>query len=161
MRSIGYTLAALSVLVATGAAAQTPGFGIGRRTNQEQQNQGGGKLPSAKEEKRFPLGNAWIAVSLNGKAYSGSERPTFALDDQFRLRGFGGCNTFSATAYPLREQGIAVGPLAMTKRACDKAVMANETAFLTALRGSAKWETVVGSLIIKGPTGELKFERSL
>lgn len=162
MRSIGYALAALSLLVATGAAAQTPGFGIGRRTNQEQQNQGGGgKLPAAKEEKRFPLGNAWIAVSLNGKPYAGSERPTFHLDDQFRLRGFGGCNTFSATAYPLREQGIAVGPLALTKRSCDKGVEAAETAFLTALRTSAKWDTVVGSLVIKGPSGEIKFERSL
>ena len=158
MRSIGFAMVALGLVVATGVAAQTPGFG--RRTNQEQ-HQKGTPLPSGKEEKRFPLGNAWIAVSLNGKTYSGSERPTVILDDQFRLRGFGGCNTFSATAYPLREQGIAVGPLAMTKRSCDKGVMATETAYLTALRGSAKWDTIVGSLVIKGPNGELKFERSL
>jgi heat shock protein HslJ len=114
-----------------------------------------------KEEKRFPLGAAWIATSIDGKVYAGSERPSFALDDQFRVRGFGGCNSFTASAFPLREQGIAVGPLAITKKACDKSLMEAETKFLTALRTSAKWDTQVGSLIIKGPNGELRFERSL
>lgn len=112
-------------------------------------------------EKRFPIGQSWIAISLNGKTFSGVERPGFTLDEQFRVRGFGGCNTFSATAFPLREQGIAVGPLALTRRNCPKEVMAAELAFLTALRTSAKWDTQIGSLIIKGPNGELKFERSL
>ena len=159
MRSIVYAIAAVS-LVATvlDASAQTPGFG--RRGNQDQQPQQGQK-PPPKEEKRFPLSQSWIAVSLNGKPFAGTERPTFRLDDQFRLRGFGGCNTYSATAYPLKEQGLAVGPIAMTKKSCDKGVMAVEMQYLTALRTSAKWDTVVGSLVIKTPTGELKFERSL
>ena len=87
--------------------------------------------------------------------------PTFTLDQQYRAKGFGGCNTFSATAYPLREQGLAVGPVAMTKRACEKGQSAAEMQYLTALRTAAKWDTVVGSLVIKGPNGELKFERSL
>jgi heat shock protein HslJ len=61
----------------------------------------------------------------------------------------------------MREQGFAVGPLAITKRACDKAKMDSEMAFFTALRTSAKWDSQVGSLIIKGPNGEIRFERSL
>jgi heat shock protein HslJ len=130
------------------------------RGNQDQQ-QSGTITPNQKEEKKFPLGQSWIAVSMNGKSFPGAERPSFTLDDQFRVRGFGGCNTFSTTAFPLREQGIAVGPLALTKRSCDGGVMASEKAFLTALRTSAKWETTVGTLIIRGPNGELKFERSL
>ena len=164
MRSIGYGALALSLVVATGAMAQgigSVGWGARGRGNQEQHKPQEGARPPTKEEKRFPLGQSWIAVSLNGKVLGGTERPTFTLDDQFRVRGFGGCNTFSATAYPLREQGIAVGPIAMTKRSCDKGVMASEMQFLTALRTSAKWDTVVGSLVIKGPNGELKFERSL
>ncbi|WP_245512954.1 META domain-containing protein [Enterovirga rhinocerotis] len=155
--------------VATAAQAQSLGnFGWGQSGgggggNESQQQGGQSGLSSIKksQEKRFPLGAAWIAVSLNGKAYSGSERPAFRLDDQFRVHGFGGCNSFSTTAYPLREQGIAVGPLALTKRNCDKGVMATEMAFLTALRTSAKWDTMVGTLIIKGPNGEIRFERSL
>jgi len=158
MRSLVYGLAVVTLVA---AAFEAQAQGMGRRTNQEQHNQQGGLRPPPKEEKRFPLGQSWIAISLNGKPFGGTERPTFTLDEQFRVRGFGGCNTFSATAYPLREQGIAVGPIAMTKRSCDKGVSATEMQFLTALRTSAKWETLVGSLVLKSPNGELKFERSL
>ena len=159
MRSLGYAIIAVSLVsAATGAFAQ----GVSRRgSSQEQHQQGAGQAPPQREEKRFPLGHSWIATSFNGKPYTGSERPTFTLDDRFRLRGFAGCNTFSATAFPLRQQGIAVGPLAITKRSCERDVMAAETAFLSALRTSAQWDTVVGSLVIKGPNGEMKFERSL
>ena len=69
------------------------------------------KVPQpGQQDKIFPLGSSWVAVSLNGKAFGG-ERPTFSLDDQLRARGFGGCNNYSATTYPLREQGMAVGPV--------------------------------------------------
>jgi heat shock protein HslJ len=120
------------------------------------------KVPQpSQRDKIFPLGSSWLAVSLNGKPFSLSERPTFALDDQLRARGFGGCNTFAATAYPLREQGLAVGPLAITKRSCDKAVLAAEQAFFVALRTSAKWDIQGSTLTIKSQNGELKFERAL
>ncbi len=119
-----------------------------------------GEVPPPKQEKVFPVGSSWIAVSLNGKTFSG-ERPSFTLDQQFRAKGFGGCNTYSATAYPLRQQGLAVGPFAMTKRACEKAVMAIEQAFLVALRSSEKWETQGAYLVIHTQNGELRFERAL
>lgn len=144
-------------LSATAADAQ----GAMRRRGNESDTKANEPRPGQKEEKKFPLGSSWIAVSINGKPFGGTERPAFSLDDQFRARGFGGCNSFSATAFPLKEQGIAVGPLALTRRECDKGVMATEQSFLTALRTAAKWDTVVGSLVIKGPNGELKFERSL
>jgi heat shock protein HslJ len=119
------------------------------------------KVPQPGErDKIFPLGSSWVAVSLNGKPFGG-ERPSFKLDDQLRASGFGGCNTFSATAYPLREQGLAVGPFALTKRTCDKSVMATEQAFLVALRSSAKWDIQGRNLIIRTQAGELRFERSL
>lgn len=113
-----------------------------------------------KRDKVFPLKSTWVAISLNNKPFSG-DRPSFTLDDQFRAHGFGGCNTFSATAYPLREQRFAVGPLALTKKACDKAVMTTEQQFLIALRTSAQWDIVGSSLVIKTQNGELKFERGL
>lgn len=113
-----------------------------------------------KIEKNFPLGKNWIAVSLNGKRYGGAERPSFVLDSQFRARGFGGCNTFSAVAFPLRDMGIAVGPLALTRRACDKGVQSAETAYLSALRYAQKWDIINGQLVMKGPAGELRFDRT-
>lgn len=157
MRSLGCAILFMGALAAsTAAEAQSRRS----RGNQDQQSSGF-VAPVKKEEKRFPLGQSWIAVSLNNKSIGGTERPAFTLDDHFRVRGFGGCNSFSATAFPLKEQGLAVGPLAMTKRSCDAAVMATEQSFFTALRTSAKWDTVIGTLVIKGPNGELKFERSL
>ncbi|MCB5175468.1 MULTISPECIES: META domain-containing protein [Microvirga] len=111
-------------------------------------------------DKVFPLGSSWVAVSLNGKPFTG-DRPSFRLDDQLRASGFGGCNTYSATAYPLREQGLAVGPFALTKRSCDKSAMAIEQAFLVALRTSAKWDIQGRNLIIRTQNGELRFERAI
>ena len=126
----------------------------------------GGQAPPAKpvgprQEKPFPLGSSWIATSLNGRPLGG-DRPSFTLNQQFRATGFGGCNNYSATAYPLRQQGFAVGPFALTRKQCGKDAMALENAFLVALRGSAKWETQGSQLIIRTQTGgELRFERAL
>ena len=161
MRSIGFAAILILAIAASDAAHAQSFRGRAGRPGDDQKTPQSGFNPVHKEEKRFPLGSSWIAVSMNGKQFGGTERPAFRLDDQYRVRGFGGCNSFSATAFPLKEQGIAVGPLALTKRACEKDLMASEQAFLMALRTSAKWDTVVGTLVIKGPNGELKFERSL
>src|SRR6185312_13579322 len=38
-------------------------------------------VPGAKaQEKVFPLGTTWTAVSLNGKSFSGGDRPSFIVD---------------------------------------------------------------------------------
>ncbi len=110
-------------------------------------------------EKVFPVGVSWVAVSLGGKTFSG-DRPTFNLDSQFRGRGFGGCNTYSATVYPLRNQTLAVGPIALTKRQCPGG-NAMEQSFLMALRSAQKWDIVGSTLIMQTGNGELRFNRSL
>ncbi|EIM27804.1 META domain-containing protein [Microvirga lotononidis] len=120
------------------------------------------KVPQPGEGgKIFPLNSAWVAVSLNGKPFTG-ERPSFRLDDQLRATGFSGCNTYATAAYPLREQGLAVGPFALTKKSCDKSTMALEQAFLVALRSSGKWDIQGRNLIIQTQNGgRLILERSL
>jgi heat shock protein HslJ len=114
-----------------------------------------------KPQKTFPTDVQWTLVSMGGKSVGGGERPSISLDTQFRARGFGGCNTFSATAYPLQQQHFAVGPIAATKKACDKGVMDFERAFLLAFRTSQLWDTKDGYLIIQSQHGELKFQRSI
>lgn len=159
--------AALAGAIAVAALAAGPalaqgtnnitGFGAGR--NQEKKPQ---YVPGAKpQEKMFPLGASWTAVSLNGKPYTGADRPSFIIDTQYRARGYGGCNTFTATAFPLREQHLAVGPLALTKKSCDKALAATEQAFLIALRTSGAWDLVGSQLVIRTQNGELRFDRAL
>lgn len=118
------------------------------------------KVPQPRQEKIFPVGSSWTAVSLNGKPFSG-ERPSFRLDTQMRATGFSGCNTYSTTAYPLRDQGMAVAPFALTKKTCDKASMGIEQAFLMALRTAGKWDIQGQTLTIKSQNGELRFERVL
>jgi heat shock protein HslJ len=152
-----FRVAALIVAAAALTTAAEAQFkGDRGRAGQEPQY-----IPPAKREKQFPVPSRWIAISLNGKAYGGLERPSFTLDQQYRARGFGGCNNFEATAYPLREQRFAVGPLALTRKQCDKAVMDEERAFFVALRTAVQFDLDGAVLIIKGQNGELRFERSI
>ncbi|AWI87588.1 heat-shock protein [Methylobacterium sp. DM1] len=133
------------------------GFGGGKQPEKKPQY-----VPGAKpQEKMFPLGSMWTAVSMNGKPFTGADRPSFIIDAQYRARGYGGCNTFTATAFPLREQHLAVGPLALTKKTCDKALAASEQAFLIALRTAGKWDLDGSQLVIRSQNGELRFDRAL
>ena len=153
-------LAALLATFATVSAAHAQSAAtLGRPAGPTRQVDN--KVPQPGErDKVFPLNSSWVAVSLNGRPFTG-ERPSFRLDDQMRATGFAGCNTYTATAYPLRQQGLAVGPFALTKRSCDKAAQAIEQAFLVALRTSAKWDIQGPTLIIRTQNGELRFERAL
>lgn len=116
--------------------------------------------PIQQQEKNFPLGASWTAVSMNGKSIA-DRRATLQVDPSLRGTGFGGCNTFSASAYPLRQQAFAVGPLALTKRSCDKGASEFERSFLTALRAARSWDLVNGKLVIKGGAGEIHFDRGI
>jgi heat shock protein HslJ len=110
--------------------------------------------------KMFPVNVQWELESFNGRPSVG-DKPTLQLDSQLRMRGFAGCNTFSATAYPMKNQGIAVGPLALTKKECEKLVMELEKAYLLALRTSLQWQVKDGALYMLGEKSELKFQRAL
>jgi heat shock protein HslJ len=146
---------ATTTLVASDASAQ-------RRQQMPSREELGTPAPAPipQQEKNFPLGAAWSASTLNGKSVAGM-RATLLVDANLRGTGFGGCNTFSASAYPLRQQGFAVGPLALTKRTCDKDISGFERSYLTALRGARKWDLVQGRLVISTALGDLVFERAL
>lgn len=151
--------AAAALLWTPAVLAQTaadPGMLRGEEPGQTRQN-----VPQQRE-KQFPVGTSWAAISLNGKTYPvDRNRPYFTLDSQYQLRGFGGCNTFSATAYPLRAQGFAVSPFAVTRKSCGAAIDAAERAFLLALRMIQKWDLVKGQLVLQGSAGTLHADRSL
>lgn len=149
--------AAAPAMAQMGMGGNPSGFGAGKQPEKKPQY-----VPGAKpQEKMFPLGSMWTAVSMNGKPFTGADRPSFIIDAQYRARGYGGCNTFTATAFPLREQHLAVGPLALTKKTCDKALAASEQAFLIALRTAGKWDLDGSQLVIRSQNGELRFDRAL
>jgi heat shock protein HslJ len=135
-------------------------------------SKGGGKVGPGEEgppavqvgnEKLFPVDVNWLADSLNGKElWSGPDRPSIFIDKQLRLKGFDGCNMFSMTAYPLKKQKLAVGPLAIARNVCDKGVVDNERNFLNAVRGAREWDMEGANvLIVKGLGGTVRFERGL
>ena len=137
------------------------GFGAKHRRPDEEEKKPQYVPPTKVTEKQFPLDSTWTAVSINGKSFGGADRPSFIIDKQYRARGYGGCNTFAATAFPLKEQHIAVGPLALTKKSCDKGLAATEQAFFIALRTSAVLDFAGSQHVLKIPNGELKFDRAL
>lgn len=150
-----------AVLAAIGASLLVP-VDAGAQSRRKQPPPSGdtSQMPIAPVEKVFPLGASWSVIEFNGKPVY-DRRATLIVDQNLRGTGFAGCNTFSAAAYPLRQQGFAVGPIAVTKRACDAGTMAFEKAFLLALRGTQKWEMSNGRVILSGSQGRITLSRSL
>ena len=112
-------------------------------------------------QKNFPLDQTWQLKELNGKPVPAEIDVSLKIDSTLRGSGFAGCNSWSATMYPIKDQHLAVGPYALTKKQCDKDTMAIEFGFLSALLAQPIWDLVNGELVIKGPRGEMRLARSL
>ena len=138
-------LAALALVPGTNALAQ-------QQPNPQQEQ-------TPKEEKTFPKDSNWTLRSLNGKPVPAGMEATLRIDNQFRGAGFAGCNTFSATMWPVRGQRFAVGGIAVTKKACPPANMQFEQAYLNALCAGPTWDIVNGLLEVRSQAGSLSFAR--
>jgi heat shock protein HslJ len=112
-------------------------------------------------QKNFPLDQTWSLRELNGKPVPAGLDISLKIDGNLRGSGFTGCNSWSATMYPVKDQHLAVGPYALTKKQCPKDVMQLEIGFLSGLLGSPEWDLVNGDLVIKGPRGSMRLARSL
>lgn len=112
-------------------------------------------------QKSFPLDQTFSLRELNGKPVPASLDVSLKVDGSLRGSGFAGCNSWSGTVWPAKEQHILAGSFATTHKQCDKDTMAIETGFLGALLGSPAWDLVNGDLVIKGPRGTLRMVRSL
>ncbi|HXE25976.1 MAG TPA: META domain-containing protein [Roseiarcus sp.] len=112
-------------------------------------------------QKNFPLDETWSLRELNGKPVPPGLDISLKIDGTLRGSGYTGCNSWSATMYPVKDQHLAVGPYALTKKECPKDIKALEMGFLSALLGNPAWDLVNGDLVIKGPRGSLRLVRSL
>lgn len=61
----------------------------------------------------------------------------FEVDGSFN--GHGGCNSFFGSLEQ-SDTGISIGPIGATRMACPEPVMKRETAFITALQDTKKFE---------------------
>jgi heat shock protein HslJ len=111
--------------------------------------------------KNFPLDQTWSLRTLNDKAIPSGLDVSLKIDGNLRGSGYTGCNSWSASLYPVKDQKLLMGPIAITKKQCDKDIMAVETGFLGVLLGNPAWDLVNGELVIKGARGALHFDRSL
>ena len=117
--------------------------------------------PLPPQQKNFPLDQTWSLRELNGKAVPADLDVSLKIDGALRGTGYTGCNTWSATMYPIKDQHLLVGPYALTKKKCDKDTTAIEFGFLSALLAQPTWDLVNGDLVIKGARGTLRLVRSL
>ena len=117
--------------------------------------------PLPPQQKTFPLDQTWALREINNKPIPAGVDVSLKIDGSLRGSGYTGCNSWSATLYPVKDQHLLVGPYALTKKQCAKDIQAVEFGFLSALTGSPTWDLVNGDLIIKGPKGALRLARSL
>jgi heat shock protein HslJ len=154
-------LKSISVVAAVTAALcfTTAAYAASKGPQTEEDNEPPKPLPPM--QKNFPLDQTWSLRELNGKPVPAGLDISLKIDGSLRGSGFTGCNSWSATMYPVKDQHLAVGPYALTKKQCPKDIMQLELSFLSALLGSPEWDLVNGDLVIKGPRGALRLARSL
>ena len=154
LKSISLVAAVAAALCLVSAAHARP-----KGPETEEDNQPLKPLPP--QQKNFPIDQTWSLREMNGKPVPSGLDISLKIDGTLRGSGFTGCNSWSATMYPVKDQHLATGPYALTKKQCAKDVMQLELGFLSALLGNPEWDLVNGDLVIKGPRGALRLARSL
>jgi len=76
---------------------------------------------------------------------------TFGQDESFQA--FGGCNQFGGTFTTSGNNGVKIGPLASTKKACGDAVDQLEAQYSAALGDVATWEINGQTLTLRDAEG--------
>ncbi len=104
-----------------------------------------------------PLEGEWLVTGYNnGKEavtspIAGTElTATFTPDGQ--VSGNAGCNTYNGP-YKLDGTSLTVGPLATTMKACEQAIMDQETQFLTALQTPTTVEPSGATVTLRDASG--------
>ena len=115
------------------------------------------KIPEP--DKTFPSGSSWTLREINSKRLDPGIEATLTIDSNNRGTGISGCNTWSSPLIPVQGQRLAMGAIALTKKACPPALMAFEQNFLLTLHSGPFWDIDGSDLIIKTPATTLRFSR--
>lgn len=99
-------------------------------------------------------GAPWIVETIDGTVLARGTRLTLVFGDDDRLSGSASCNGYTAP-YTLTAEGLTVGPVVATRKACAPALMKHEAAFLAALGGVQRVEvSAAGALVLHTATGQ-------
>ena len=102
----------------------------------------------------------WLATGVNngtggvGSVAAGTEL-TAVFGEDGTVAGSAGCNTFSGP-YAVDGDGIEIGPLAATRKACQEAVTAQEAAYLKALESATTYAIAGDALELRDASGALQ-----
>jgi heat shock protein HslJ len=96
---------------------------------------------------------------MNGKPVPRGTEASLMIDVAYRGQGFGGCNTWSGTLWPVRGQKLVGGGFSLTRKSCAPAVLTFERSYLSIIASGATWDIVNDELMVKSPRGTLKFRR--
>ena len=149
----------LAILAVAAALAAQPALAQKKKGQQQEQGQGEKKDDKFAYESPFPTKATWQLRSINGK--NPPAEASLLIDENLRGTGSSGCNTWSATLYPIKGHRLAMGPVDMTKKSCSPEVNTFERAYLTVLRSGPTWDLQGSTLTVKSQYGELVYNRGL
>ncbi|WP_320174289.1 META domain-containing protein [Maridesulfovibrio sp.] len=103
-----------------------------------------------------PTNIKWIAEDIDGKPIEGFTHIWMRLDDNGKIYGSGGCNSFRGE-YSRTNGQFNTGPLAMTRKACPKNIALQEFKFMQALERVQTMQERNGMLYMEGDGNSLLF----
>jgi heat shock protein HslJ len=107
--------------------------------------------------------NEWQLVSIDGQPLPAGAKPPVIHFERGGVRGFGGCNRFSAPIKETAPGEIDIGPSAATRMACDGPQMDLEQKFLAGLDKVTRYTFLAGRLALtwtgKDGSGTLIFSK--
>jgi heat shock protein HslJ len=105
-------------------------------------------LPPPTSESPAFVGTIWTASAISGNSVIAGTTITAQFDNQGRLTGSDGCNTFT-TAYTQDGTNLTVDPaMVSTKKACDEAVMTQADTFTQNLLNATSYTLGDGQLAL-------------
>ena len=98
--------------------------------------------------------NEWTLVEIDGQPVPQGVDPPLIHVEGGKLRGFAGCNRFTATVTETKPGEIDVGAAAAEKKACPPAQMELEQKFLTQLDAVNRYSYLAGQLALTWQDGD-------
>jgi heat shock protein HslJ len=92
--------------------------------------------------------NEWQLARIDGEPLPGDVEPPLVLFERGTLRGFAGCNRFTATVKESKPGEIDIAPAAATQMACPQPRMELEQRFLQRLDAVNRYSYAGGDLVL-------------
>jgi heat shock protein HslJ len=98
--------------------------------------------------------NEWTLVQIDGQPVPGDVDPPLIHFEADRVRGFAGCNRFTASVTATKPGEIDIGAAAAEKKACPPPQMQLEQKFLAQLDAVNGYTFLAGQLALSWQDGD-------